>query len=609
MRSAAPGMGRGDMDNTPIKFDIYQGGQLVRTEILTEPTIKIGKLTSSHVRIDDDSVSRMHAVVEVGGPNEVVILDLGSTTGTFVNGERVTKHTLRSGDRVQLGNVVVVVTIAGQAAGTETAGGPARVAARPAQTGPLFDDDEEAGSGRTLEVLALWGPTVVDVRHLDGSGQYTIGDAATAHQYVDPRLLPEDPYPLAVSDGNDAIVHIPEGVQGEVMLDGKVYGLEELKAAGKLGRASVARSHALRLPARARCRLEFGQLTFLVNSVPVAPAVPRGSFVQQLDPQLLRYLFSAAVLHALFFLIILSIPEDADGLSMDGFDDTDRFVEFILKPEEEKEDPLKDLFKGLEDDAGEVAEKARDEEGKMGKKDSEEKDKRFAIKGPADNTEIKLAKERAKMEAINTANAAFNSLEGELSAVWGEGDRAVGSDAVRALGNMFGDKVGEAAGFGGLGTAGVGRGGGGFGEHSIGVGNVGTRGRGGGGGGGRGYGIGAARLGERDAKEPKVIPGTPIITGSLDKETIRRVIRQHRAEYQYCYEKELNRKRDLNGKVAVKFTIAGNGSVIAASVEESSMNDSAVENCIVGKIRRWVFPAPKGGGIVVVKYPFIFKPN
>lgn len=597
------------MDNTPIKFDIYQGGQLVRTEILTEPTIKIGKLTSSHVRIDDDSVSRMHAVVEVSGPNEVVILDLGSTTGTFVNGERVTKHALRSGDRVQLGSVVVVVTIAGQGAGAETGGGSSRVVTRPAQTGPLFDEEEDAGSGRTLEVLALWGPTVVDVRHIGGSGQYTVGDAAGAQQFVDPRLLPEDPFPLAISDGNDVVVNIPEGVAGEVMLDGKVYGLDELKAAGKLGRASVARSHALRLPARARCRLEFGELTFLVNSVPVAPPVARSSIVQQLDPQLLRYLFSAAVLHALFFLVVLSIPEDADGLSMDGFDDTDRFVEFILKPEEEKEDPLKDLFKGLEDDAGEVAEKARDEEGKMGKKDSEEKDKRFAIKGPADNNEIKLAKERAKMEAINTANAAFNSLEGELSAVWGEGDRAVGSDAVNALGNMFGDKVGEAAGFGGLGTAGVGRGGGGFGEASIGVGNVGTRGRGGGGGGGRGYGVGAARIGERDAKEPKVIPGTPVIQGSLDKETIRRVIRQHRAEYQYCYEKELNRKRDLNGKVAVKFTIAGNGSVIAASIEESSMNDSAVENCIVGKIRRWVFPAPKGGGIVVVKYPFIFKPS
>jgi len=597
------------MDNTPVKFDIYQGGQLVRTEILTEATIKIGKLTSSHVRIDDDSVSRMHAVVEVAGPNEVVILDLGSTTGTFVNGERVTKHPLQSGDRVQLGNVVMVVTIAGQMQAAAEAAGGARVVSRPAQTGPLFDEEEDAGSGRTLEVLALWGPTVVDVRHFDGSGQYTIGDAATADQFVDPRMLPEDPFPLAVSDGNDVVVNIPDGVQGEVMLDGKVYGIDELKAAGKLGRAAVARSHGLRLPARARCRLQMGELTFLINSVPVAPPVARSSMIQQLDPQLLRYLFSAAVLHALFFLIVLSIPEDADGLSMDGFDDTDRFVEFILKPEEEKQDPLKDLFKGLEDDPGEVAEKAKGDEGELGKKDSEEVNKRFAVKGPADNEEIKLAKERAKLEAVRTADAAFNSLEGELSAVWGEGDRAVGSDAVSALGNMFGDKVGEAHGFGGLGTAGVGRGGGGFGEASIGVGNVGTRGRGGGGGGGRGYGVGVAQVGERDAKEPKVIPGTPIINGALDKETIRRVIRQHRAEYQYCYEKELNRKRDLNGKVSVKFTIAGNGSVIAASVEDSTLNDASVESCIVSKIRRWVFPAPKGGGIVVVKYPFIFKPS
>lgn len=98
---------------TPIKFDIYRGGQLVRTEILTEPTIKIGKLTSSHVRIDDDSVSRMHAVVEVG-PSGVVILDLGSASGTFVNGEKITKQSLKTGDRVQLGDVTVQVTIAGQ---------------------------------------------------------------------------------------------------------------------------------------------------------------------------------------------------------------------------------------------------------------------------------------------------------------------------------------------------------------------------------------------------------------------------------------------------------------------------------------------------------------
>lgn len=595
-------MGTGAMDSsiTPIKFDIYQGGQLVRTEILTEPTIKIGKLTSSHVRIDDDSVSRMHAVVEVS-PSGVVILDLGSATGTFVNGEKVTKQSLSTGDRVQLGNVVVQVTIAGQL----SAQASARAAQAPVQTGPLFDEEEDLGAGRSLEVLALWGPTVIDVRHLGDEEQYLIGDDPAANQFVNPKSIPQDPYPLAISDGASMVVNVPDGVEGDVMLDGKVYGLEELKAAGKLGRAGVAGSHALRLPARARCRLKIGEMTFLVNSVAATPPVARASIWATLDPQLLRYLFSAGVLHALFFGIVMSIPEDADNLNMDAFSDADRFVEFMLKPEDEKEDPLKDLFKDLKDDDGEAAEKAKEDEGKLGKKDSDQENKRFAVEG--DQEEITLAKERAKQEALNTADAAFNSLENELSAVWGENDRAIGGDAVSALGNMFGDKVGEAAGFGGLGTAGMGRGGGGFGEGSIGVGGPGTLGRGGRG--GRGYGRGAARLGERKAKKPKVIPGRPIITGSLDKETIRRVIRRHRNEYRYCYEKQLNRKRDLNGKIMVKFTISGNGSVIQSSIVSSTMNDKGVENCLSGKIRRWVFPAPKGGGIVVVKYPFIFKPS
>ena len=140
--------------------------------------------------------------------------------------------------------------------------------------------------------------------------------------------------------------------------------LEELKNAGKLGRSTVARSHSLRLPNRARCRLKFGELTFLINSVSAAVPVSRASFIQQLDPQLLRYLFSAAVLHALFFLIVLSIPEDADSLSMDGFDMSDRFVEFMLKPEDEQLKP-EDLFGDLKEE-GDKAEKAKEDEGQLG---------------------------------------------------------------------------------------------------------------------------------------------------------------------------------------------------------------------------------------------------
>jgi len=67
--------------------------------VLTEAVIKIGKLASSHLRLDDESVSRMHAVLEVNGPDELQLIDLGSTRGTLVNGERIAKASLKSGIR------------------------------------------------------------------------------------------------------------------------------------------------------------------------------------------------------------------------------------------------------------------------------------------------------------------------------------------------------------------------------------------------------------------------------------------------------------------------------------------------------------------------------
>jgi TonB family protein len=586
-----------DTATTPIKFDIYEGKQLVRTEILTENTIKIGKLSSSHVRIDDEQVSRMHAVIEVNGPQDVFILDLGSTTGTFVNGERVTKQRLSSNDRVELGSVTVVVTIAGQRKGG-TAGQPARRA--PVVNVPLFDEEESGDGQRALEILTLWGNTVVDVRHFTEAGSYTIGDADGVDHFAKPALLPDNPYVLAEMAGDAMVVNIPDTVDGEVMTKGRVDAIEDLRNGGKLGASAMTRSKGLSLPPGGRCRLKVGDITFLVNSVPAARSVGRAGLSAYLDPQFLRYLLSATVLHALFFLIVLSIPEAAGSLSLDGFDMDNRFVDFLIKPEEELQKELDDLMSGLKEEA----QAAKDEKGKAGDENSQDTNKKLQVEGPVDQAEIELARDRAKQEAIDTAQTAFNQLEGQLSSVWGSSDRAIGSDAIGALGNLTGDKGGAAAGLGGLGLAGSGRGGGGFGESSIGVGNVGTKGRGGGSG---GYGSGASRLGKRKSKVPKVVPLKPTVVGALDMETIRRVIRRHRNEYVYCYEKELNQKRDLAGKIKVKFIISGQGKVIAASVSESTMKNAKVENCLVRKVKRWRFPAPKGGGLVNVNYPFLFK--
>ena len=85
----------------PIKFQVFKGNQLLREEMLSEPIIKIGKLSSSTLRLEEETVSRMHAVIEVAGSGAPQLIDLGSTRGTTVNGARVDRAMLKSGDQIQ----------------------------------------------------------------------------------------------------------------------------------------------------------------------------------------------------------------------------------------------------------------------------------------------------------------------------------------------------------------------------------------------------------------------------------------------------------------------------------------------------------------------------
>ena len=94
-----------------LKFDIYKDGAHLQTVTLDETPIKIGKLPSSHLRIDDDDVSRIHAVIEPARDEGFHIIDLGSASGTFVNGAKVNKQKLSSGDEITLGATTVRVTL------------------------------------------------------------------------------------------------------------------------------------------------------------------------------------------------------------------------------------------------------------------------------------------------------------------------------------------------------------------------------------------------------------------------------------------------------------------------------------------------------------------
>lgn len=84
--------------------------------VLDQPEILIGRDPHAAAMLDGDGfVSARHAMVRVraGAPT---VLDLGSTNGTYVNGERITAETpLRSGDEVAVGSTRMVYEPGGDA--------------------------------------------------------------------------------------------------------------------------------------------------------------------------------------------------------------------------------------------------------------------------------------------------------------------------------------------------------------------------------------------------------------------------------------------------------------------------------------------------------------
>jgi TonB family protein len=316
--------------------------------------------------------------------------------------------------------------------------------------------------------------------------------------------------------------------------------------------------------------------------------------------------------HVGMLLLFYFLPPRSASLSLDLLNADSRLVKYLIEPPETVEEETPEWLDDskMDEEEGGKGKRHKDDEGQMGKKDEKKTRNKFGIEGPEDNEDPHMAREEAKEMAaqagiIGILKASVGSFDSPTSP-YGR-DTALGADPMSALGALMGDQIGSNFGFGGLGLRGTGRGGGGTGEGTIGLGNIGTIGHGAGGGEGSGYGRGAGGFRGRSAKVPRIRTGKADVRGSLSKEVIRRIIRRHINEVRFCYEQELNQRPDLQGRVAVKFIISPTGAVQTAAVAKSTMGNAKVEQCIAKAVRRWTFPSPEGGGIVVVTYPFVLQ--
>jgi pSer/pThr/pTyr-binding forkhead associated (FHA) protein len=81
---------------------------VIREVQLTKDKTTLGRRPYNDVVIDNLAVSGEHAVVQMVG-NDVLIEDLNSTNGTYINGKIIKKQQLRSGDTVEIGKYKIVL--------------------------------------------------------------------------------------------------------------------------------------------------------------------------------------------------------------------------------------------------------------------------------------------------------------------------------------------------------------------------------------------------------------------------------------------------------------------------------------------------------------------
>ena len=90
---------------------------------LTAARLTIGRVAGNDLQLDDQKVSRHHAVIEVH-ERQAVLRDLGSRNGTYVDGVRLSgAHVLSGGERLRFGDQQLRVQ-AGPDAGPRAAAGP-----------------------------------------------------------------------------------------------------------------------------------------------------------------------------------------------------------------------------------------------------------------------------------------------------------------------------------------------------------------------------------------------------------------------------------------------------------------------------------------------------
>ncbi|MBM4388220.1 MAG: energy transducer TonB [Deltaproteobacteria bacterium] len=450
-----------------------------------------------------------------------------------------------------------------------------------------------------LEATLLWGDELVSLKHFKMGSKITAGETTKSDVFIPEDFLGAKTYDLLKCEEDKFLVNLEsQKVEGDCLLGGKVVTVAELKKKGNLKDRFF-----LPLDAEDRCRLKFGPF-YLLLSMAQLPEKPKTPFLAKFNPSENIYTAISLILHLIFLLLISLVPEEQLKALRDPFKQRSQVYKVIQ---------MADLEKKLQ-----MIEEAKVEE----KIAIDEKDRKNMPSSELSTQQVKKAeltskltpeemRERAKKIAMETGMVSALSNQADLLLqLLGAGGTAGTESGIRVIGSKgpgdyygtldpFGGTIGGEGGTGGFkGTPGGLGGSSEFGPAKLGM--FAELEKGGG---------GAVDVKfTQGGMKPIVYTGAATVSGGeLDKETIRRYIQTKMDQIRWCYQQEVQKLPDLAGQINVTFIIDPSGKVVKPEIKSTTMNNASVENCILERVSKWRFPSPKGGGVVKVSYPFIFR--
>ncbi len=708
---------------TEMTIVVRAGGGKEKTYSFAKSRILIGRTVSCDIPLEEAAAGKEHARLEISDQGAIRLVDLGTSTGTLLNGNRFADTILVSnGDELRIGDTTLLIRVKNLSEGLTGRGSGASESRWKAY---------EMAHRPVLNIAQLWGDAVIAVQRYGKSSKHIlhsvifvaiilaveawfltnyyaslkgfylagkqagkafdygphltsiivcfvladiiiglmvrdlftwpryfqfksvrVGQSRKADFFVPQEIIGEKTYNLIVQfKGKPALNLQNDAVKGRILIDGQVLSVEDLKKT-----SFIKEKYFLPLNYKTRARVEIGPTTFILGLDP-ALREPRGALLSRINVPVLASFGLAFFLNALFLLALMAAPRTEPIIRVSG--SQSRTFKTLIKAEKRKKDEEKKTDIKKEEKKKVVEEKVKEEEEVL----KDELEKAPVLEEKLVKEELRVVKKTIVLEkkkslvsdlktdkkrkrlSSSTMPVSKEKVKssGALAALNASGMKVMGSNfgagdfnvdssfapigdlAIAGLGDNGGIDLGGTAdsdpfdlstvdGSGALGGDGAGPGAGGF-STSVGADGNALSGR------DLVSGKEFEELSKKrissSVKNPKFKDKNVKITpsasfgmegsGKLDRDVVKQYIRKQLAKIRWCYQKAFQKNPELEGKLTVSFVISPTGSVMSAKVITSTLNDKDLEGCIASKILTWRFPAPKGGGVVKVNYPFVLR--